>query len=113
LYYRLKQVDYDGEFAYTEIRTVELNKLDRANASLSPNPFTDNINITINEPISTSATVHLIDGNGKQIRTYSIELNAGTTQYEISQLGNLSSGMYFVTILTASGNSYNIKVIRR
>jgi hypothetical protein len=31
----------------------------------------------------------------------------------LREIGDLSSGMYFVQIITASGNSYTIKAIRK
>ena len=84
-----------------------------ATATVTPNPFRSNFTININEPKSTTAFVHVIDANGKQVRNYILAFDAGTTVYEVNQLDDLSSGMYFVQILTESGNNYIIKVIKK
>jgi hypothetical protein len=113
VYYRLKQVDYDGEFAYTPTVTVSLNEKGSATAVLNPNPFKDAFTVEVTESSATTAEVYLIDGNGKMVRNFTMELNKGTTAYQITELNELSSGMYFVRIITASGNNYTIKAIKK
>jgi hypothetical protein len=113
LYYRLKQVDYDGEFAYTEIRTVELGKIELSNALIKPNPFKEMLTIEVTEQVSTNAYVYLIDANGKEVRSFTLLLDKGTTTYQLTELDNLSSGMYFVHIVTENGNNYSIKAIKK
>jgi hypothetical protein len=112
VYYRLKQVDYDGEFAYSPTVTVSLNEKGSATAALNPNPFKDAFTVEVTESAATTAEVYLIDGNGKMVRNFTMELNKGTTAYQLTELNQLSSGMYFVRIITASGNSYTIKTIK-
>jgi hypothetical protein len=46
------------------------------------------------------------------VRNFTMELNKGTTAYQLTELNELSSGMYFVRIITESGNSYTIKTIK-
>ena len=113
VYYRLKQVDYDGEFAYTPTVTVSLNEKGSATAVLNPNPFKDAFTVEVTESAATTAEVYLLDGNGKMVRNFTMELNKGTTAYQLTELNELSSGMYFVRIITASGNSYTIKTIKK
>lgn len=92
---------------------MELNKNNEASATVTPNPFRSNFIINVNEPKPTTAVVHVIDANGKQVRNYNLTFDAGTTVYEVNQLDDLSSGMYFVQILTESGNNYTIKLIKK
>jgi hypothetical protein len=113
VYYRLKQVDYDGEFAYSPTVTVSLNEKGSATAVLNPNPFKDAFTVEVTESAATTAEVYLLDGNGKMVRNFSMELNKGTTAYQLTALNELSSGIYFVRIITASGNSYTIKTIKK
>jgi hypothetical protein len=42
-----------------------------------------------------------------------MELNPGTTSYQLTELNELSSGMYFVRIVTANGNNYSIKAVKK
>ncbi len=84
-----------------------------ATATVTPNPFKDMFTVEITEVASTTAQVYLMDANGKQVRNFSMELNKGTTAYQLTELDNLSSGMYFVRIVTANGNNYSIKAVKK
>jgi len=44
-YYRLKQTDFDGQFAYSEIRTVNFDRLENYQVNVYPNPATNQITI--------------------------------------------------------------------
>ena len=84
--YRLKQVDNDGQFSYSPIRSV---KFDIKNViTVTPNPASNFININSTE---SNLNVTLYDGSGKKIATKT--LNGGTARFDIS---NLAKGTYIV-----------------
>ncbi|WP_235296060.1 T9SS type A sorting domain-containing protein [Portibacter marinus] len=45
-YYRLKQVDFNGEYEYTKIETVDFRDGSEGDIKVFPNPTTDFVNIT-------------------------------------------------------------------
>jgi endonuclease/exonuclease/phosphatase family metal-dependent hydrolase len=102
-YYRLKQIDNDGAFEYSDILTVDTSS--PYNFSLNqnyPNPFNPEtkIKFTISEPRYTTLTVY--DALGKKVtRLVNEEKSPGT--YEIKfDTENLPGGIYFYQLTAGS-----------
>lgn len=87
-YYRLKQVDFDGQFEYSNIVTVE--QADMV-VSLTPNPFTNSIEVIGNSNITS---VEIVDVTGKT-RIASI---VNGTHATIINTEELSNGIYLMRI---------------
>jgi hypothetical protein len=85
-YYRLRQVDFDGTFAYSEVRAVTLNG--RRSVSVFPNPLEkDELNVQLNFSDEDEVFVSVYDVSGLKIDQFSffgaafrkpLKLNAGT-----------------------------------
>jgi len=98
--YRLKQMDFDGGFKYSNVVEVETQNL-ASNYFISqnyPNPFNPTTQIKYSIPEKSVVSVKVYDILGNEISTLvNEEKNAGN--YLISFNGNkLSSGLYFYTI---------------
>lgn len=63
-YYRLKQVDFDHAFTYSDIQYVQLNKMN-VEIELYPNPAHDQIHL-VGEDLNVSA-IHISDLAGKNV----------------------------------------------
>ena len=88
LYYRLKQLDLDGTFAYSPVRSVAL--VGHAGLSLYPNPARTGAMLTGAAP-GTVATVH--DALGRQVTTATADA-AGTAALVLP--AELPAGVYVV-----------------
>ncbi len=91
-YYRLKMVDLDGEYDYSEIRSVRFDDTDAINISYYPNPTTSRIFINMSTPITDetqSLNATIFDLSGKLVMTKSISTN-GITEIDLSQLPTAS-----------------------
>lgn len=114
-YYRLKQVDYDGTFAYSPVVQVEVGgqRSERVkNWSLYPNPFSgEALQIVSTNPdlrlsdrlayrVSNTSGAVLIEGIGTLA-----EIN----EKVIAGLIKAAPGAYFITL----GNNESIRVIRQ
>lgn len=88
LYYRLKQIDYDGNFKYSEI--VTLNNED-IKVVISPNPFTNEINVVAASSGQT-ITAEIIDITGK---TQKVQTGTGKITVPTQDLPH---GVYFISI---------------
>lgn len=91
-YYRLKQLDYSGEFEYSEIRMVKHEKEDN---SLTAYPILveEYINIEWKNDLEQPAAVLVSDVLGQLV--YQANIDAGISQ-TILHLNNLDSGFYFL-----------------
>ncbi|MBX2974481.1 MAG: T9SS type A sorting domain-containing protein [Ignavibacteriaceae bacterium] len=98
--YRLKQIDNDGNFSYSETLNVEVGDLP-ISFDLSqnyPNPFNPTTKINFAVPLSASnsfITLKVYDVTGREITTLLNEQKP-SGEYEVVFNGNeLSSGVYF------------------
>ena len=102
--YRLKQVDFDGNYAYSEV--INLGESLSMNFVLDqnyPNPFNPTTTISIGLPISSSISLDIYNLIGEKVLTvYHGELEAGNYEYSIIA-SELPSGIY-VYILNAVGS---------
>jgi hypothetical protein len=99
-YYRLKQVDINGSFKYSATLAVRMNEKPTASVSVSPNPVTDKVNVTIQSERASSAVVRIINANGAEIYQTNRKLVKGNNLFTITNLGVLPRGVYSVQVLT-------------
>jgi len=72
--YRLKQIDRDGAYEYSQVLTVSGNAI--AGFSLNqnyPNPFNPETSISYDLPVDASVTVQIYSVDGRLVRTLSQE----------------------------------------
>jgi len=107
-YYRLKQVDYDGNFEYSGVVTAVVEVPSSFNLNQNyPNPA--NPTTTISFDIKEKGHVELIVTNvlGQVVKTLvSREMTAGKHEVQFNAKG-LASGIYFYTL--KSGNMISTK----
>ncbi|MCU7548468.1 S8 family serine peptidase [Chitinophagaceae bacterium LB-8] len=101
-YYRLKIIDKDGTFTYSDVKSLRF--ADTNNWIVYPNPSRDGKFYFVYQMERTDeATVQLIDGIGRLVKTYQIrgsgyaekllvDLSAGTTAQGIYMLKVVSGG---------------------
>lgn len=92
-YYRLKQTDFDGQFSYSEIETVEFGT-DNA-IKVYPTIVADVITVETGNDLDSDLTIIIRDLTGKEFTTFIIPANSN--RKDIS-LGDLRAGHYFITI---------------
>ncbi|MCC7533179.1 MAG: T9SS type A sorting domain-containing protein, partial [Bacteroidia bacterium] len=99
LYYRLKQVDLNGKFEYTNTVQVKKSEVPVQSAiSVYPNPSNGIVNMSIESAITGVATVIITDMNGKEIAVGNVNVNKGSNGYQLSELKSVANGIYFVKV---------------
>ena len=93
-YYRLKQIDYDGQFEHSPVRSVRRKGL---GVNLFPNPVTErselNVNFT-NAPSRGTTSLRIFDISGQLMQ----QMPLGG-QYNRVDIGQLPAGVYFVEVV--------------
>jgi photosystem II stability/assembly factor-like uncharacterized protein len=100
-FYRLKQLDYDGSYEYSEILEVKVGNTPEQFALEQnyPNPFNPSTIIIYHLPSENKVSLKLYNALGKEIATLVNETKkAGVHQVEFKNTSELSSGVYFYTI---------------
>lgn len=112
LYYRLKQVDLDGKFVYSNVIKVAVTELIlTGNIVTYPNPFRSELAINFNSTEAGTATISLIDLLGKTVSVTNAEIVAGGAEVKLNDLEGLKSGVYMVQI-NFNGEIKTVKVVK-
>lgn len=95
VFYRIKQVDTDGNYTYTDQRSVNYGIDEAFSFTVSPNPSNGDFTVKINDPLNEEINVVLMDlvGNTVWSQTFTTESNF---QQEINLAGTLSRGVYLL-----------------
>ncbi|WP_207434375.1 T9SS type A sorting domain-containing protein [Sabulibacter ruber] len=112
VYYRLKQVDYDGKFEYS--KTISVNATASkaaAQVAVVPNPFTQNLSFSINSSETRKVQVVLLDLNQKLIYREEVEVSAGKVTLT-KDLSKIANGVYLLKV-TGSSLSEVIRVVKK
>jgi uncharacterized repeat protein (TIGR01451 family) len=99
VYYRLKQIDLDGKANVSKIIPVKLKALSNQ-TTVSPNPFSDYININTQWNNSEAVTVRIFNVQGKVVVSKQVSLNQGNNNVRIDNLSNLPSGNYYLELIS-------------
>ena len=106
-WYRLKQVDWNGNFSFSEIREVNLETPDLFGVSVYPNPVSANglLHVQFQAPKGNTAEVELLNLQGKILQKASVEIGVSSGLSALSlDLQGRQPGIYFVRI--RSGRVY-------
>jgi hypothetical protein len=103
-YYRIKQVDKDGKFSYSAVRTVNFDLA--TVVQVYPNPAKNLLLVTGLQP---NSTVNLFDAAGRNV------LRTSTSQTMLQlQVAHLPAGMFQLTVTQSNGlrSSYKVQIVK-
>lgn len=102
VYYRLKQIDVNGGYEYSN--TIELNKMQLETFAVTPypNPFLSTLNLKVNTPQEGNAQITVFDLNGKLVFSKTTNMQSGINVVNMDELVNSDGGIYFVEVKQAS-----------
>lgn len=98
-YYRLKMVDTDGSFDYSDVVAIAIKLRD--NTAVFPVPTSNELNVVYDATVTGEITVNMVDALGKVLMTNIENTAQGFNQfrYDVSQL---PVGAYFINIIDGS-----------
>ena len=98
IYYRIKEVDLDGHFVYSEIRSLRLDSKS-ISINLYPNPALDYTNLILDLQDASTVAVNITDAAGKLVQQFSFPAFKGNNQKKID-LSKFASGTYMLKVNT-------------
>ncbi|HFA48587.1 MAG TPA: T9SS type A sorting domain-containing protein [Bacteroidetes bacterium] len=94
-YYRLKQVDFDGKYEYSDTRSVYF-EINEEEVSVYPNPLDEAfLNVVFSSSSERDLDLELIDVEGKRLFHKKYFLEKGVNRMQLST-GELPSGIYWL-----------------
>ncbi|EJF52677.1 hypothetical protein SapgrDRAFT_0948 [Saprospira grandis DSM 2844] len=112
-YYRLRQVDFNGDFEYSEVRAVNNTEAESVDISVFPNPASDFVNIRFSQ-LKTSSKVNfkLLDVLGRQVFSSSQTVRPGDL-ITLDAIQNLPAGTYYLNVhIEAVQSQLNFEVVK-
>lgn len=106
--YRLKQIDFDGTFEYSNVIEVDVSSPQQFELSQNyPNPFNPATTISYTIPQSSFVTLKVYDIIGNEVATL-VNENKEAGRYNVNfDAANLSSGIYLYSI--TAGNFTEVR----
>ena len=95
-YFRLRQVDHDGQFAYSSIQSLVIAG-GRPTFSLAPNPVKDLLNIKAGTVLTEDASVEVLQATGQVIQMATLPAGSSTLSLSVS---HLPPGSYILRVHT-------------
>jgi trimeric autotransporter adhesin len=99
LYYRLKIMNTNGTFKYSNIVTIYLPAT-KAIITVAPNPVVNDVKGNILSPISGNATLRIFDNTGRVVLQTTTFIKKGNNNFS-QNINQLAKGSYYLDI---SGN---------
>lgn len=109
-YYRLKQVDFNGQFDYTSIVLVQFVK-ENISASIFPNPVKEQLTLSISSSQVSTAQVSIFDHTGRRVSSFNIDTEKGANT-KIIDTALLPEGIYFLQINNGTEQTELIKFVK-
>jgi hypothetical protein len=100
IYYRLRIEDFDGKYRYSVVVTVNPGKPGTM-LQVSPNPFTDNLNLQINNTQKTDVRIRIVNAAGQSLYNKTISMEKGVNSIVLNDFQNYARGMYIIEVKTA------------
>ena len=104
VFYKLRQVDKDGKFSFSNIVKLTMNNV-AASFQLFPNPVVNNFTASFSAPKATSATLIIRNVSGQTVYSKTVNVLKGNNSVVVNN-APLKTGMYYVTI---TGDDINYK----
>lgn len=96
-YYRLKQIDFNGQYKYSSIILIKRKDNDDFIKNIFPNPFHDHIVVEGNDANTKNVKVTLFDRTGKKVFEQLFSSLSEHLEINISR-PDLSNGIYFICL---------------
>ncbi|MEM7368981.1 MAG: T9SS type A sorting domain-containing protein [Bacteroidota bacterium] len=95
IYYRLRQVDLDGQFSYSSLLTLTILPSSELQFSVYPNPTSGFLQLDYQFPEGSATQLSLLDMRGKMLFSKNLPSNIGTHQLDLS---DLTKGVYLLEL---------------
>ena len=106
-YYRLKQVDFDKNFSYSDIAVVNFEGFKIID--LFPNPSEGNFNLVMKSSIEASIDLTIYNAIGQMIKTQAMHITKGANTLHVQF--EAANGKYLITVKSTDGAYYDYTVI--
>lgn len=106
LYYRLRQVDFDGTSSTSTTIALKNQSASQHTIEVFPNPSEGEVSINVNAENESTNVLRIVDVTGKEIFTETILIATGWNSIQ-KDFSSLNAGYYFILIEDVNGGLIN------
>jgi hypothetical protein len=110
-YYRIKQVDLDGKFSYSNVAAVNFEN-GAGLLLIYPNPAKDQLNVEYTTTRGGKLEMQVIDSKGAVLMSQKVSVSTGKN-LETLNISSLAQGMYILKYIDTEGNISYTKFIKQ
>jgi hypothetical protein len=111
-YYRLKQIDNDGQFEYSSIIEVDIFTLNEYSLSQNyPNPFNPSTTVEFYLPKESNVKLLIYDVLGNEVQTIFNEVKAAGIYKSSIDMDNFAAGIYYYRLTADYFNRTNKMIL--
>jgi hypothetical protein len=111
-YYRIKSVNLDGTFKFSEVVKVSLTYLSNEKVQLYPNPAVSAIQLKLNDLPAGSYQVRIVDASGRNMENLRIQKGEGSQVFGV-QTGKLAQGLYRLQVTNQKGEVISVQALMK
>jgi len=113
LYYRLKQVDFDGKSTYTRVLVVRVYRTKTLQSlSVTPNPAINDIKVNVQLNENAYIVLKVANSSGIEVMRKTTRGSNGTNSLRLEGTSRLQAGVYFLEVIVNSNERMMVKLIK-
>ncbi|MFP5040575.1 T9SS type A sorting domain-containing protein [Parasediminibacterium sp. JCM 36343] len=112
-YYRLKMIDKNGSFTYSNIIKIALGEITKEQFEVSPNPSDGEINIHLALQSAKALFFQLINTEGKLVASQKNNVPEGNSIIALQMKNKLAAGIYYLKTIGINGDQTAKQVLVR
>jgi hypothetical protein len=110
-YYRLKQVDADGQISYSKVLIARMyNTRSVASLSVTPDPSVNDILVNVQVKENSYVVMKITDQQGNQVVKKAERAQNGLTTYKLDGTNGLEAGKYVLEIIVNSNERLTMQL---
>lgn len=113
VYYRLKQIDFDGNVTYSTIQMVRFGTDAKTIVQIFPNPYIGKINVNFESKEIGKAEVRMVNSKGQVVAAKQSLIIQGYNKIQLTDLETQISGLYILDLLVNGKKIDTQKVIKQ
>lgn len=108
-YYRLKQTDFNGEYTFTDIRSLNKNRIEEQ-VNVYPNPASSHFFLQFSNSKNEAFEVRILDNLGRIVK----QMNCSpSNSFQNIAVSNFTNGTYFIQVSQGEFQSQHQLIINR
>lgn len=111
-YYRLKMVDIDGRYAYSNVVLLNVTVKGFQVTGAYPNPFIDRVNLSVATDEATNLRVRILNAAGQTVYNAQAQAQRGTNVIPVTGLARLATGQYIIEVRTDNNDVFTQQLIK-